>query len=443
MSSVAELLGAAGLGPVSHWPGPQASGSLVTQASLSAEDPVEPRTRPCLAPADEEVWRGALALAGENDWTVRLAGGDTKRRWLPLPEDVDLVLSTAAWRGVVAYEPADGTLTARTGTSMAELAAVVAEGGHHLSPEVALPERATLGGVLAASQSGLDRLRPGGIRDALLGARVLLADGSSSQSGGRLVKNVTGYDLHRLWCGSFGSLCAILEVSLRLGPSLGPPHVLVLACDTLEQGLRAAHTLRELPVRPVAVGLEARSDAEEVQLVVVLGGLQEVRQEETRTVRARFPQTRELLEEDAASARARLRDAANPQTEHLVVQGPPLQLAARLAVATRDELPAGSLCIHPLVAEATFVPDALGHPDELPRLAARLRSQLRSETGPQNGPESGAVRVVVRDGRTPPQAQPSNAARRMHARLAESFDPHGRFARASFWATAPQEGSVA
>ena len=146
-------------------------------------------------------------------------GLGSKLGWTRPPPRADLLVSTRRLAGLLRHEPDDGTLSALAGTPMSELRAAALAGGHWLTPDVAAPRRATLGGVIAAGQSGLDRLRFGPARHHVLGARVMLADGTIARSGGQLVKNVTGFDLHRLYAGSHGSLCVILEVALRLFPA--------------------------------------------------------------------------------------------------------------------------------------------------------------------------------------------------------------------------------
>jgi glycolate oxidase iron-sulfur subunit len=170
----------------------------------------------------------------------------------------DLLLSTAALRAIVAYEPGDGTLTAQAGCTLADLTATVRGGGHRLTPDVACPERATLGGVIASGRSGLDRERYGPVRHHVLGLSVALADGTITKSGGRLVKNVTGFDLHRLHCGARGTLGVILEASLRLFPEPEEERALVVRGGDLEAAVEAAARLRSLRCVPLATVIEDR-----------------------------------------------------------------------------------------------------------------------------------------------------------------------------------------
>lgn len=176
-------------------------------------------TRTIVAPRGIDEAADAVRRAAREGAVVLPTGGDTKRTWTRPATRVDVELSTRALAGVVAYEPGDGVVTALAGTPWAEVEALVARHGHHLSPSIPGPERATVGGVVAAGQSGLDRLRYGPVRHQVLGLRVVLADGTIARTGGRLVKNVTGFDLHRLHTGAHGTLGLVAEVSLRLHPA--------------------------------------------------------------------------------------------------------------------------------------------------------------------------------------------------------------------------------
>ena len=93
--------------------------------------------RPLVAPADDAAWQQALAIAREQRWRCLVVGSGSRVGWTNHAERVDVVFSTRATLGDVRYEPGDGTVTARAGTPMDELRAVVAEGGHHLTPDVA------------------------------------------------------------------------------------------------------------------------------------------------------------------------------------------------------------------------------------------------------------------------------------------------------------------
>ena len=247
---------------------------------------------PLLAPNTTAGFCEALALAHRENWVVVPTGLGSKLSWTKAPARVDFLLSTRAYAGVVAYEPGDGTLTARAGTTMAELSSRVASGGHALTPDVPRPARATLGGVIAAAQSGSDRLRYGPVRDHVLGVQVALGDGTLARSGGRLVKNVTGYDLQRLFTGSHGSLCVILEASMRLFALPEEECVFsALAADQLEM-LRLAALVLEAPLRPISVRAyraDRPAPTEQWMVAVHLGGRREVLADEQATLTKLWP----------------------------------------------------------------------------------------------------------------------------------------------------------
>lgn len=193
----------------------------------------------------------------------------TARQALP-----DLAVDLTGLSGIVAHELGDGTLTARAGTRLHTLALAARAGGQHLTPALGSQDRrATLGGTLAAGQNGWERLRYGPARHHLLGARILLSNGQAVQSGGRLVKNVTGYDLHRLLVGSHGTLGILLEATLRLFPRPAARALLTLDGLQAESAFQRAAELRQLNLgleQLLVADLEPRRDR--VRLVARFAG---------------------------------------------------------------------------------------------------------------------------------------------------------------------------
>ncbi|WP_375688055.1 FAD-binding protein [Pseudooceanicola sp. LIPI14-2-Ac024] len=150
--------------------------------------------------------------------TVR--GGGTRVPWRPQPGEV---LETAGLAGVRLYEPGALTLVAGAGTPVEEIAAVLAEKGQRLAFEpmearglMGTAGVSTIGGVMAANASGPRRVQVGAARDFLLGVRFVDGSGTVVKNGGRVMKNVTGYDLVKLMAGSFGTLGVLTEVSLKV-----------------------------------------------------------------------------------------------------------------------------------------------------------------------------------------------------------------------------------
>ncbi|QJD18109.1 FAD-binding protein [Paracoccus sanguinis] len=155
-------------------------------------------------------------------------GGGTR---LAPGEGQGVRLATAGLSGVILYEPAALTLVARAGTPLSEIEAALAAEGQRLAFEPPRFTRSTIGGVIAANASGPRRVKDGAARDSALGVRFVDGRGEVIQSGGRVMKNVTGYDLVKLMAGSRGRLGVLTEVSLKTQPI--PPASATLALPGL------------------------------------------------------------------------------------------------------------------------------------------------------------------------------------------------------------------
>jgi glycolate oxidase FAD binding subunit len=147
---------------------------------------------------------------------VRIRGAGTKAGWGRLTNGLE-PLSTAGLDAIVAHEPGDFTAVLEAGVPLKAAQAVFAASGQLLAVDPP-SESATIGGVVATSDSGPLRHRYGAPRDLVIGVTLALADGTVARSGGRVIKNVAGYDLPKLACGSFGTLGVITEVVVRLHP---------------------------------------------------------------------------------------------------------------------------------------------------------------------------------------------------------------------------------
>jgi len=144
-------------------------------------------------------------------------GSRTKVHW-GSPR-VGSYLSTVNLKQVIAYAPSDLTITVEAGLRYAELQSILAEKGQFWPVDPLYPEQATVGGIIATADTGSLRHRYGGVRDLVLGIEFLRADGERAKAGGRVVKNVAGYDLMKLLTGSRGRLAVITQVTLRLYPA--------------------------------------------------------------------------------------------------------------------------------------------------------------------------------------------------------------------------------
>jgi glycolate oxidase FAD binding subunit len=169
-------------------------------------------------PASSEEAAGALASASADGLGVRFQGGGTKLSWGRPVSDCDLVISTGELDRIVEHNVGDLTAVLDAGVPLASAQEAFAEEGQMLALDPPEVDGATIGGVVATGESGPLRHRFGAIRDLVIGIRAALPDGTVVQSGGKVIKNVAGYDLGKLFSGSFGALGMIVEVSLRLHP---------------------------------------------------------------------------------------------------------------------------------------------------------------------------------------------------------------------------------
>jgi glycolate oxidase FAD binding subunit len=177
-------------------------------------------------------------------------GGGTRMDLGYAPEQPFTVVELRrALSGEIEHAPEDLTLVAPAGVTIAEVNRHLAAHGQFLPLDPPLPERATLGGTLAVGTGGPLQGRHGLPRDLVLGMTVLRADGELVKAGGRVVKNVTGYDLMRLWCGSLGTLGIITEVALRVLPL---PETVDLAVEVpdADAGIGLARALSAADTRP-------------------------------------------------------------------------------------------------------------------------------------------------------------------------------------------------
>jgi glycolate oxidase FAD binding subunit len=196
-----------------------------------------------------------LRVAAHHDLYVVARGAGTKLGWGAAPTAVDLVVDTTRLSGVVEHAAGDLVVLVGAGTALEELASVVAAAGQELAFDNPLAG-STVGGSLATAPSGPRRLLRGTLRDLLIGVTFVRSDGVVAKAGGRVVKNVAGYDFGKLLTGSYGTLGLITEAILRLHPR--PPARRVVTCNAAEAAeiARAAHTVLASQTVPSAVEVD-------------------------------------------------------------------------------------------------------------------------------------------------------------------------------------------
>lgn len=183
---------------------------------LPAIDGVAPAVE--VTTASEEEIAATLQLASAHGLTVVVAGGMTRQAAGPPPERVSILLRTFRLDAMEHYDPGDLTAGCGAGKTLAALDALLAEHGQMLPVEIAQAEQASLGGLLATARQGPLLHGYGGWRDFTLGIRFVTGDGKRGRGGGRVVKNVAGYDLMKLLIGSYGTLGVITAASFKVFP---------------------------------------------------------------------------------------------------------------------------------------------------------------------------------------------------------------------------------
>ncbi|HVZ74843.1 MAG TPA: FAD-binding oxidoreductase, partial [Polyangia bacterium] len=211
-------------------------------------------------PASEDEVVAAVRAAHESGAALVVEGAGTKRCWGPAPAESARVLSLAGLSRVVAHEPGDMILSVETGARLADVQRALAPHDQWLPFDPPFAAATTIGGVLATNAAGPRRLGYGTPKDHILGLRVVGGDGRVTKSGGRVVKNVSGYDLHRMHVGAWGALGVLTLAHLKVSARPETSALWALPCASLDDAHRLLLEVAASPLRPVA--LEALDAAE-------------------------------------------------------------------------------------------------------------------------------------------------------------------------------------
>ncbi|HEX5878524.1 MAG TPA: FAD-binding oxidoreductase [Actinomycetota bacterium] len=206
-------------------------------------------------PVSVEEASQVLRAAADDGLAVAFAGGGSKLGLGNPPQRADLLVSTERLDQVLEHAAGDLVVRAQAGLRLADLQATLAPAGQWLALDPPEPG-ATLGGVVAANASGPRRLRYGTVRDLIIGITVVLADGTVARAGGKVVKNVAGYDLAKLFCGSFGTLGLVAEVIFRLHPVPAAASVVTFRAEAPERVGQAVQRLLRSALEPSAIELQ-------------------------------------------------------------------------------------------------------------------------------------------------------------------------------------------
>jgi glycolate oxidase FAD binding subunit len=187
--------------------------------------------------------------------TVLPSGGGTQLNAGGLPEKIDILLKTTALNHVLEHEAADLTCFVEAGITLEALQQQLATRGQLLAIDPPNPDCSTIGGILATNSSGPKRFRYGTARDLVIGLQVLLANGEIARSGGRVVKNVAGYDLNKLYIGSYGTLGIIVTANFKLHPIPETERTLLLSYPNIHDLIQTVIALTNSPLTPSAIEL--------------------------------------------------------------------------------------------------------------------------------------------------------------------------------------------
>ncbi|HEX9130802.1 MAG TPA: FAD-binding oxidoreductase, partial [Ktedonobacteraceae bacterium] len=212
---------------------------------------------PRLAVIPETVEQVAqiVALANQQGLTLLIRGGGSRINLGGIPEQFDILLETTKLTRLLEHEAPDLTCHVEAGITLAALQAQLATKGQWLALDPPDAQQATIGGILASNASGPKRLRYGTARDIVIGLHVVQASGEVARSGGRVVKNVAGYDLNKLYVGSLGTLGIIVEANFKLQPLPDNERTLILTFSNAADAMQTVIALQGSLLTPSAIEL--------------------------------------------------------------------------------------------------------------------------------------------------------------------------------------------
>lgn len=253
-----------------------------------------------VVPADISEMQDVLRIASERNVSVIPIGSGSKLSIGNVVPEIGIVVSTKRLNKVIEYEPADLTVTVESGIRLSDLQKELAVHRQYLPLNPPYADKCTIGGIVATNSSGPLRLRHGTARNLVLGLHVMLANGTVVKSGGKVVKNVAGYDLNKLYIGSFGTLGIITEVSLKLSPIPSHETILTAQYDTIQKAIHDGLSIVSSQVLPSYVILMTECavnglSEQDPTLFVGFGG-------EAETVAWQLDSTQSQMEQNGAKS---------------------------------------------------------------------------------------------------------------------------------------------
>jgi len=257
-------------------PAPEALAKACSDVREAGPDDVVASVAPrfVASPADTGEAAAVLRAAAAEGMTAVPRGGGTRLAWGSPPVSCDLVIDTRRMNRVLEHAAGDQVVRVQAGVGLDQLAGLLARAGQRLAldPPPGAAASGTVGGVLATGVAGPLRLRYGTPRDLAIGMTVVRADGTVASSGGKVVKNVAGYDLGKLFAGSYGTLGLIAEAAFRLHPLPGAASFVTLDRADAAAAHAAIAAAADSPLAPSAAEIDRPSRRAPFRVGVLLEG---------------------------------------------------------------------------------------------------------------------------------------------------------------------------
>jgi glycolate oxidase FAD binding subunit len=222
-----------------------------------------------LFPQTIEALAEIVRQASQNQWRILICGHASKINWGKITQDIQLVVSTQKCDRLIEHAVGDLTVTVEAGMKLADLQSKLRLHNQFL-PLDCHHANATLGGIVATADAGSWRQRYGGVRDLLLGISFVRADGKIANAGGRVVKNVAGYDLMKLFTGAYGTLGILTQLTFRLYPWISTSQTMVLTGKAPEIA-QATQMIRNSGLTPTAMDLLSTTVVQQLNLGSAMG----------------------------------------------------------------------------------------------------------------------------------------------------------------------------
>jgi glycolate oxidase FAD binding subunit len=369
-----------------------------------------------LSPSTTEELSALLREASAQGRSVTPTGAGTKHTW-GVEITTDETISLAKVTGVRDHSWGDLTATVAAGTPWAVLQQALARHNQRVALDPLFPQQATVGGILATNDSGLLRMRYGSLRDLVIGMTIVLADGTIARTGGKVVKNVAGYDLPKLLTGSFGTLGIITEATFRLHPI--PAHTSTFTARSADIAVLAA-LMQQLVTSAMSLeAMQLRNEPDSFALDIQFAAVPEALADHEQRLRALIQVGTEIEPHTQKIDSARESLFAIPRATVLKLTTLPTKLSALIAGFAQ-------LAVHGITAQAVADPTGIvtvalvAPPQGLATILEELRARLAPIGGTAVILQRGALSADIDPWNDP--AHPPPALDVMRA-IKQEFDP--------------------